>query len=170
MIVGVVLVEPKIEKGGHVMFTITKDDVEIKCAVYKETGITKHAANLIVGDRVCVGGGIRKATSKHDRVLNVEFFQVLSLAKKLILVNPTCTKCKKNMKSKGKSQGFECIRCGKKSPKKETNQVFRQIKKQIYIPQVSAHRHLTRPQQRFGTTNKEARFDNSIPWFYANRN
>ncbi len=167
---GVVSVEPKIEKGGHVMFAIKKDDIEIKCAVYKETGITKHATNLIAGDKICVGGGIRKASSKHNRVLNVEFFQVLNLEKKLIPVNPACTKCKKHMKSKGKGQGFECVRCGKKSPKKEIKQISRQIKKQIYIPQVSAHRHLTRPQQRLGTTNREARFDSSTPWFYANPN
>ncbi len=120
-IMGVVSAEPKIEKGGHVMFAIKKDDIEIKCAVYKETGITKHAANLIVGDRIHVGGGIRKASSKHDRALNVEFFQVLSLEKKLILVNPTCTKCKKHMKSKGKGQGFECVRCGKNHPKKKSD-------------------------------------------------
>lgn len=169
-ITGVVSVAPKIEKGGHVMFTVKKDDTEIKCAVYKETGITEHATNLIVGDKICVGGGIRKASRKHSRILNVEFFQVLSLEKKHILVNPMCTKCKKHMKSKGRDQGFECVRCGKKSPKKETKQVLRQIKKQIYIPQMSAHRHLTRPQQRFGIANGDVAFDNSTPWFYTDQN
>ena len=166
-ITGVVSVEPKIGKGGHVMFVVKKDDTEIKCAVYKETGITQHAANLIVGDKICVGGGVRKASRKHSRILNVEFFQVLSLEKKYILVNPMCTKCKKHMKSKGKGQGFECVRCGKKSPKKETKQVFRQIKKQIYIPQMSAHRHLTRPQQRLGIANRDVTFDNSALWFMS---
>lgn len=165
-ITGVVSAGPKIEKGGHVMFTIKKDDIEINCAVYKETGITKPATNLIIGDKICVGGGIRKASSKHNRTLNVEFFQVLILKKTHILVNPMCTKCKKHMKSKGQDQGFECVICGKKSPKKEIKQVMRQIKKQIYIPQVSAHRHLTRPQQRLGIANRETRFDNSIPWFH----
>jgi tRNA(Ile2)-agmatinylcytidine synthase len=169
-ITGVVSVEPKIENGGHVMFAVKKDDTEIKCAVYKETGLTGHAANLIVGDRICVGGGVRKASRKHSRILNVEFFQVLGLEKKHILVNPTCTKCKKHMKSKGRGQGFECVRCGKKAPKKETKQVFRQIKKQIYIPQMSAHRHLTRPQQRLGIENKNMTFDNSATWFHANQN
>ncbi|WP_042684587.1 tRNA(Ile)(2)-agmatinylcytidine synthase [Candidatus Nitrosotenuis chungbukensis] len=165
MITGVVSVEPKMEKGGHVMFGIKKDGIEISCAVYKETGITKHATNLILGDKIRVGGGVRRASSKHNRVLNVEFFQVLRLEKKIILVNPTCTKCKKHMKSKGKGQGFECIKCGNKSPKKEIKQISRQIKKQIYIPQASAHRHLTRPQQRLETTNKELRFDEKAPWF-----
>lgn len=164
-ITGVVSVEPKIEKGGHVMFAIKKDDAEINCAVYKETGITKHATNLITGDKIRVGGGIRKASCKHSRILNVEFFQVLSLEKKHILVNPMCTKCKKHMKSKGQGQGFECVRCGKKFPKKEIIQVSRQIKKQIYIPQVSAHRHLTRPQQRLGIANEESRFNEKVPWF-----
>lgn len=164
-ITGVVSMQPKIEKGGHVMFAIKKDDAEIKCAVYKETGITKNAINLIVGDKIRVGGGIRKASGRHPRILNVELFQVLDLEKKHILVNPMCTKCKKRMKSKGRGQGFECIRCSKKSTRKEIKQVTRQVKKQTYVPQMSAHRHLTRPQQRFGIVNKETRFDEMIKWF-----
>jgi tRNA(Ile2)-agmatinylcytidine synthase len=132
--------------------------------------MTEYAKNLVAGDKVCVGGGIRKASRKHSRILNVEFFQVLGMEKKHILANPMCTKCKKHMKSKGRGQGFECVRCGKKSPKKETKQVFRQIRKQIYIPQMSAHRHLTRPQQRLGIANKESAFDDSATWFYTNQN
>ena len=69
------------------------------------------------------------------------------------------------MKSKGKSQGFECVKCGKKSPKKIPLQIPRKIKKKLYVPEISAHRHLTRPLQRIGLANKETKFDDSIPWF-----
>ena len=170
IIIGVISIAPKMDKGGHVMFAIKKDGIEIKCAVYKETGITKNAMGLIVGDKLCVGGGIRKASSKYERVLNLEFFKVLRLERQQILVNPMCIQCKKHMKSKGHDQGFECIKCGRKSDKKVIKQIPRQIKKQIYVPQVSAHRHLTRPQQRLGVTNKESQFNNSIPWFHNYNN
>ena len=54
--------------------------------------ITQIAQNLIPGDKIHLGGGIRKASKKHGRVLNVEFLRVLQLAKNYLLVNPTCKK------------------------------------------------------------------------------
>ena len=74
------------------------------------------------------------------------------------------------MKSKGKGQGFQCIRCGKKASKKITIEISRNIKKQLYLPKISAHRHLTRPSQRIGMQNKSSKFDNSISWFCVYRN
>ena len=65
-----------------------------------------------------VGGGIRKASKIHPRILNIEFIQILKLEKKSKLTNPFCMKCKKNMKSKGKNQGFQCVKCKKSSPHK----------------------------------------------------
>ena len=44
-------------------------------------------------------------------------------------------------------------------------EIPRQLKKQLYIPKISAHRHLTRPLQRTGMTNKNAKFDDSQSWF-----
>ena len=41
----------------------------------------------------------------------------------------------------------------------------RNIKKQLYIPKISAHRHLTRPKQRLGINNKDSKFDKSSSWF-----
>ena len=74
------------------------------------------------------------------------------------------------MKSKGQNQGFQCIRCGKKGSNKITVEIPRKIKKQLYIPKISAHRHLTRPLQRIGITNKSSKFDESLSWFYVYRN
>jgi tRNA(Ile2)-agmatinylcytidine synthase len=69
------------------------------------------------------------------------------------------------MKSKGKNQGYQCIKCGKKSAKTVILEIPRKIKKQLYIPSVSAHRHLSRPLQRIGIINKESKFDESSLWF-----
>ncbi len=74
------------------------------------------------------------------------------------------------MKSKGQNQIFQCIRCGKKASKKITIEISRKIKKQLYIPEMSAHRHLTRPLQRIGISNKNSKFDKSLSWFCVYRN
>jgi tRNA(Ile2)-agmatinylcytidine synthase len=169
-ITGIISDEPKIVKGGHVFFSINSDGYELRCAVYKPTGITYVASSLIKGDKVCVGGGIRKASKNHPRILNLEFIDIIELKKNMIKSNPICKKCNKKMKSKGKNQGFQCIKCGKKSENKVTREIPRKIKKQLYIPIVSAHRHLSRPLQRFGKINKESKFDESSSWFCVYEN
>ena len=163
-IIGVVSQDPVIEKGGHVKFSILKENVQITCFVYKPTGITSSASQLVKGDLLRLGGGIRKSSTKHGRVLNVEFFEVLKLNNKTVLTNPLCSKCNKKMKSKGRDQGFECIKCGNKASKKISQVVTRKIKSQLYIPQISAHRHLTRPHQRINIVNKNTKFVNSSSW------
>ena len=164
-ITGIISDEPKIVKGGHVFFSIISDGYELRCAVYKPTGMSFVALSLIKGDKVCIGGGIRKASKNHPRILNLEFIDVISLEKNLIKSNPICKKCDKKMKSKGKNQGYQCIRCGKKLANKVILEIPRKIKKQLYIPNVSAHRHLSRPLQRIGRINKESKFDESASWF-----
>ena len=164
-ITGIISDEPKIVKGGHVFFSIISDGYELRCAVYKPTGISFVALSLIKGDKVCIGGGIRKASKNHPRILNLEFIDVISLEKNLIKSNPICKKCDKKMKSKGKNQGYQCIRCGKKLANKVILEIPRKIKKQLYIPSISAHRHLSRPLQRIGRINKESKFDESTSWF-----
>ncbi len=74
------------------------------------------------------------------------------------------------MKSKGKTQGYQCTKCGEKSASKVTLEISRKIKKQLYIPNVSAHRHLSRPLQRIGRINKESKFDESTSWFCVYEN
>jgi tRNA(Ile2)-agmatinylcytidine synthase len=169
-ITGIVSNTPKIVKGGHVFFKIISSDHEFWCAVYKPTGMSTIASNLLKGDKICVGGGVRKASKNFPRIINLEFLDVLLLGKNTILSNPECKKCHKKMKSKGENQGFQCIRCGKKASKKTTIEISRNIKKQLYLPKISAHRHLTRPSQRIGKLNKSSKFDKSISWFCVYRN
>ena len=164
-LIGIVSNTPKIAKGGHVFFTVTSKNHEFWCAVYKETGISTIASNLIIGDKISVGGGVRKASKNFPRIINLEFIKIISLEKNLSKTNPICKKCDKKMKSKGRNQGFQCIKCGAKNLKKITIEIPRKIKKQLYIPKISAHRHLTRPSQRTGKINKTIAFDNSQSWF-----
>lgn len=163
-LVGTVKAGPKVARGGHVFFTVAFENCEFRCAVYRPTGMSSVAAGLIPGDRICVGGGVRKASRNLPRVLNVEFIRILEIKKHLVASNPVCGECSKSMKSKGAGQGYQCARCGKKSPKKRTLAVPRKVKKQLYLPAVSAHRHLTRPVQRTGRKNAESGFRESLPW------
>ena len=161
---GIVSSSPKIQKGGHVFFMVNTKGKEIRCGVYKPTQITHIAKNLTVGDVVHLGGGVRKASRKFSRVFNIEFLQIKKLVGIKKLENPFCQKCKKHMKSKGKEQGFECIRCGKISYQKNSKIITREIKADIYIPTISAHRHLTRPKERLLKKNKVDRFPKNVKW------
>ena len=161
---GIVTKKPTVTKGGHVFFSIIVDNVKINCAVYKPTRITDIAKELIVGDILKVGGGIRKATKTHPRILNLEFIQIIKLEKKSKLINPFCNDCQKHMKSKGKNQGFQCVRCKKTSDHKNRQFITRSVKEQIYIPDVSAHRHLTKPVQRMKQKPKSEKFNPNSSW------
>ena len=163
--VGKVCSKPITERGGHVFFSIEVKGSKIRCGVYKPTKITKITQNLIPGDKIRVGGGIRKASKNHSRVLNVEFLDVIQLAKNILFTNPTCKKCNKKMKSNGSKQGFECVKCGDKFFSKAKLEIPRKIQSKLYLPDISAHRHLTRPSQRLKKRNRNTTFNTSIPWF-----
>ena len=167
IISGFVSKSPKIIQGGHVIFEIKNDHIQLACAVYHPTKITHISSKLIIGDKIRVGGGLRKASKNHPRVLNVEFIKIVKLEKNFKLENPFCYVCKKKMKSKGKNQDFQCIKCGKKHSNKKLVEIPREIKETLYVPSISAYRHLTRPQQRIRFKNKENQFDNKIQWFHV---
>ena len=164
-ITGIIYDEPKILRGGHVVFSLSANSKIVFCAVYKETGITNIAKKLVIGDKICLGGGIKKSTKKLPRTLNVEFIRILKLEKIFKETNPKCSKCNKKMKSKGKDQKFQCVKCGSTSSSKEIFEIKRNLKKKLYIPVISAHRHLTRPHLRLGIINIENKFDDTCSWF-----
>ena len=164
-LVGQVCSNPIMMQGGHVFFSIRVKDKKIKCGIYKPTKITTIAQNLILNDKIRIGGGIRKASKNYERVVNVEFLDVMKLAKDIRASNPSCKKCSKKMKSKGSKQGFVCTKCGNRSYVKSTSEIPRKIQCKLYLPVMSAHRHLTRPYQRIKKRNRQTRFDTSTPWF-----
>src|SRR3972149_875725 len=157
-------------KNGIDIFSVTRLEKEVPCAVYEPTKITSIAQQLILGDKIRLGGGIRKATKNHQRILNVEFLEIIKLEKDLRLENPICKKCNKSMKSKGTNQCFRCIKCGKKASNKIIHEIPRKLIPKLYLPAVSAYRHLTRPKQRMKRMNKEEKFDSTIQWYQKYRN
>jgi tRNA(Ile2)-agmatinylcytidine synthase len=84
-------------------------------------------------------------------------------------VNPLCHTCNKRTKSKGKNQGFECVKCKKAFSNKIFEEIPREIECRLYVPTLSAHRHLTRPIQRIGKLNNKIEFDNSRKWFHISK-
>jgi tRNA(Ile2)-agmatinylcytidine synthase len=153
---GTVDSEPYAIEGGHTFFTIKNDQGSALCAVYEPTGLSQLAQRLVKNDLLEIGGGVRKATSKHPKVINVEYIRILELAPKIEYMNPLC-KCGKRLKSDGKGKGYKCEFCGHKerNAQKVTVEHARDIKEGLYIPVPKAHRHLTKPLQRYGMEKRK---------------
>src|SRR2546425_377177 len=143
---------PYAMEGGHVIFTVEQKGAEMPAAVYEPTGLANVAALLEVGDIIEIGVGVRKGTTKHPKILNVEYLVVFELAPAFVVLNPVCKMCGKRMKSEGKNKGYQCDRCKHKDAKAKKILVpqERGIKTGLYIPTPKAHRHLTKPLQRYG--------------------
>ena len=163
-ITGVISQSPVVARGGHLWFTVSSSGERVACAVYRESGITQVLSDLKVGDTVTVGGGVRRAAGGHPRVLNLEFVKVIDPVIVYALRNPPCITCRKRMKSKGRGQGFECVKCGSRSHSKVQEVIPRWIRKRLYLPTISSQRHLTRPYSRQGYRNSIV-FNDSIRWF-----
>lgn len=143
---GIIDEKPYSIKGGHTFFKI---DGKL-CAVYEPTGLSNIAQQLRRGDKVRVGGGVRKASKNHPRVLNVEYLHILELVEEKMLINPRCI-CGKRLKSAGRNKGYKCENCSFKGFKdKEEIIIERRIDEGLYVPVAKAHRHLTKPLHRYG--------------------
>jgi tRNA(Ile2)-agmatinylcytidine synthase len=144
---------PTVIEGGHAMFSV-RDPIGavVNAAVYEPTDLVNIAAKLEVGDVIKIGFGVRKPTSKHLRILNVEYLQILETKEIFETVNPTCLACNKRMKSEGVNKGFRCHKCGSrdKDAKKIVILKPRMIETRLFVPTPRAHRHLTKPVHRYG--------------------
>jgi len=139
-------------EGGHVMFKLKNEEGEVNCAAYQPTGsLKKNCRALEIGDIVELGGGIRKATARFPRVLNLEFLRVLCLKPQYHWSNPKC-KCGRRMESAGLAKGYRCRQCGSKNRigKKLPDEVQRTISIGLYQPPPRSQRHLTKPLTRIG--------------------
>ena len=54
------------------------------------------------------------------------------------------------MKSKGKNQGYKCIKCGSESTRIRKLRIKHGIQNKLYLPVLSAQRHLIKPIERYG--------------------
>jgi len=144
---GEVIKIPKTIVGGHVIFSIKDTTGEIDCAAYEPTKQFRNLIReLLPGDTVEVYGGVRK----KPLTINLEKIKVVKLAKNILKVeNPVCPKCGKHMKSRGKNQGYKCIKCGEKSNKPILRELKRNIKIGFYEVPVCARRHLSKPLKRY---------------------
>lgn len=143
---------PYAMQGGHVLFTVEQQGLEMPAAVYEPTGLANVAASLEPGDLIEIGVGVRKGTTRHPKILNIEYLNVLEIASCYNLLNPVCKECGKRMKSEGKNKGYQCDRCKHREPNAQKIQVPKQrsLKTGLYVPTPKAHRHLTKPVQRYG--------------------
>ncbi|GBC74184.1 hypothetical protein HRbin05_00218 [archaeon HR05] len=178
---GRVASEPLAIEGGHTFFALEcygnngygSGDEDgygkgnVLCAVYEPTGLSPIAQALSIGDVLEVGGGVRKGTSKHPKVLNVEYIKVVDLARKVRYMNPLCI-CGKRLKSEGKGKGYGCKKCGYRvrDAEKVDVEVARDLRLGLYLPDAKAHRHLTKPLHRYGIKPGCMRLD--IDWFNNN--
>jgi len=155
--------KPHTIEGGHVIFTIKQDDAEMPAAVYEPTALTNIATKLEEGDTIEIGVGVRKGTTKHPKILNIEYLRVLKLEPVYQILNPACRMCGRRMKSEGKNKGYQCDKC--KHKEQNTKKILlpqeRTIKTGLYIPTPKAHRHLTKPSQRYGIEKTKFLFKKS---------
>jgi tRNA(Ile2)-agmatinylcytidine synthase len=168
--------KPHIVQGGHTLFSVeNRDGFSMPVAVYEPTGLAKAASFLAEGDVLELGCGVRRASLIHPKILNVEYFMVLELAKVFELRNPACRMCSKNMKSEGKGKGFQCKKCKLRESSalhKVRIQTPRAISTGLYIPTPKAHRHLTKPIHRFGLEKGSSSYSKELSindnWFILN--
>ncbi len=150
---GTVVREPWVIPGAHVIFSIRDEMGQVDCAAYEPTGPLRGVVKkLIVGDLVEVHGGVRPSSSKHPLTLNLEKFEVLKLAPKILVSNPPCPQCGKRMESMGLKKGFRCKKCGFRAPgmKKVAVEDKRPLKEGLYVTPPRSQRHLTKPLCRYG--------------------
>jgi tRNA(Ile2)-agmatinylcytidine synthase len=148
IIKGKIIDKPHTIKGGHVFFTISNELKEkIDCAAYEPTKQFRNIIReLLIGDIVEVYGGVRK----KPLTINIEKIFIKKLVDDFIkLENPICPNCKKHMKSRGKNQGYKCLKCKTKKLYAERKKKVRKINYGFYEVPVCARRHLSKPLKRY---------------------
>lgn len=154
---GTVTRAPQIIPRRHVIFSIGDKTGQIDCAAYEPTGdLRKAAKQLIIGDLIEAYGGVRPSSSKRLVTVNLEKFQILRLASKIVLHNPLCPQCGKRLKSMGANKGFRCEKCGflGRRLEKVKVKVNRNLKQRLYVTSPRSQRHLTKPLSRYGLEKK----------------
>ena len=156
---------PETITGGHVIFGVQDPSGSVDCAAYEPTGSFRQVVReLMPGDRVRVYGGVRPM--KDCLTLNIEKLEVLDLIDDVEYVNPRCPECGGGMESMGSGKGYRCRRCGFRGDDLSKVPVVkaRRLVEGTYLPDMSAHRHLTKPFQRYGREKKGFNGLKFHPW------
>ncbi len=149
---GTVLRKPEAGRGGHVYLTVKNERGAADCAAYEPTGrFRKTVLSLLPGDRVEVGGSVRRRSLRHPSTVNMEYLSVVELVGDVRFTNPLCRLCGRRMASQGRGQGFRCDSCGFEDRAAEKIRVekSRTVRTGFYLPPPRAQRHLTKPLQRY---------------------
>ena len=152
---------PYAMKGGHVIFSVGQEQgAEMQAAVYEPTGLANVAVALAPGDTIEIGAGVRKGTTLHPKILNVEYLLVKELVPTYDVANPLCKMCGKRMKSEGKNKGYQCEKCKFRDHEAKRIQIEKKrvLEPGLYIPTPKAHRHLTKPAHRYGMEKSSFQF------------
>ncbi len=145
---GVVSSEPRVIKGGHVVFSLSDGPRSIDCAAYEPTrDFRRVVATLVPGDEVVVYGGVRM--DSHVTI-NLEKIKILKLREVCEERNPPCGRCGRRMESAGRNQGLRCRRCGTRAEAKERVFKNRPLSQKFYQVPPGAMRHLSMPLVRTG--------------------
>lgn len=142
-----------IRPGGDVLLGITDGFGEMEVAVFKETGLTKYARQLKVGDIVRVCGSV-KLWENSVPVLHAELIEVIEVEETLARLSPRCPRCGARMKSAGRGKGYKCVRCGLKARDlpPEVVEIPRDIATGVYLPGCGSVKHLSIPISLYSTT------------------
>lgn len=148
---GVVDSTPETIEGGHVFFRLKDGTGIVDCAAYEPTGsFRNYVRKLVPGDIVTIYSGV--SLHEDELTLNVEKLVLHSLSYVSKSKNPKCPECGGSTESMGKGQGLRCKKCGYKGEElsKQETPVERDLEVGIYLPDRNAHRHLTKPEERYG--------------------
>ncbi|WP_458207430.1 TiaS agmantine-binding domain-containing protein [Haladaptatus sp. NG-SE-30] len=141
---GTVASEPETRRGGHVFFTLTDEETDLRCAAFEPTKRFRNLVrNLRPGDRITACGEVAQGT------LKLEKFAVRELDT-TELVTPNCPDCGRSMKSAGVGQGYRCRDCGTRAEGKVEREVERDLELGWYEVPPEARRHIAKPLVRGG--------------------
>ena len=142
---------PETIVGGHVFFSLKDETGAVDCAAFEPTGSFRTIVRkLIPGDNITVYSGV--SIHEKELTLNIEKLVLHDTASLVTFVKPRCPECGGSTGSMGKDQGLRCKKCGYRGA-----DLIEQVCKQergiipgIYLPDKGAHRHLTKPYERYG--------------------
>lgn len=158
--------EPVRITGGHAVSKMKDESGEVSIIVYEQSGKLREVlTKLREGDLVEIYG-CAKAFGQGFSV-NVEKLVVKGLADLMIRMAPECPVCRKRCKSKGRGQGYECERCGRKVDGPRYVRVERDLDLGIYLPPPRSQRHLTKPFERYGREKTDKnKIKTRSPWYF----
>lgn len=140
-VTGTVVDAPETVEGGHVFFTVTRENGDVtRCAAFEPTKRFRDDVRCLREDDTVTMYG-----EYSDETLKLEKFSVDEL-NETRKENPYCSDCEKSMSSMGADQGYRCSSCKQTKPEKVTVTVSRELSvgEWCEVPPV-ARRHLAKP-------------------------